>query len=188
MSRFRTLVSALTVCGLVGSFSAASGAEVRAAGKLTRKVTYTAVSAASIARAISGRTVEGKVTFGPALGGAPTGTATQACGRIKVSASKFIPGTGDSFGYEQVVKQVSATPVDAGDLSKGCKYALTLLPHSVQLSIDAHYAPTTAWNPSCVGDISQIGTSKVMTLTLPNANVKVTLDQVIDYKYCGSLQ
>lgn len=181
-------LSALAAAGLLAAASPAPALEVRAAARqLTRKVAYTAVPAASIVRAASGRVVEGKVTFSSSLGGSPTGTATQACARVKVSATKFVPGTGDSFGYDQLVKQVSATPVDAGDVSKGCKYSLSALPHSIQLSIDAHYEPTTAWSPTCEGNISQIGTSKVMTLTLPNANVKVTLDQLIDYKYCGWL-
>ena len=167
--------------------SSAGAADLRLA-KLSRKVAYTAVPAASIVRVASGRTVEGKVTFAPGLGGSPTGTAAQICGRVFVSATKFIAGSGDSFGYDQLVKQVAGTPVDANDASKGCRYALTALPHSVALSIDAHYTPTTAWNPPCEGDISQIGTNKVMTLTLPNASVKVTLDQVIDYKTCGWLK
>jgi hypothetical protein len=61
------------------------------------------------------------------------------------------------------------------------------LPHSVGLSIDASYTPTTAWNPVCNGNIAQISTNEVSTITLPNANVKITLNQVLDYKYCGSL-
>ena len=184
----KSIVSVLAVCGLVaGSVSSASALEVRAANKLTRKVTYAAVSAANIIRVRAGRIVEGSITFAPSLGGSPTGSATEACARVKVSASKFIPGDGQSFGYEQVVKQVSATPAVAGDLSKGCKYVMAGLPASIQLSIDGHYEPPSAWSPACDGNISLIGTSKVMTLMLPDAGVKVTLNQVIDYKYCGNL-
>lgn len=182
-------IAALALCFTVNAAAPVEAAEARAAAaKVTRKVAFTAVPAASIIRAAAGRTVEGKITFAASLGGSPTGTATEACGRVKVSATKYVAGTGDTFGYDQLVKQVAATPVDAANLSKGCKYSLAALPHSIALSVDAHYAPPTAWNPSCDGDISAIGTSKVMTLTLPNANVKVTLDQVIDFKTCGWLQ
>lgn len=186
----KLLSQSLLALGLIASTVSSASAAGSVAGKLTRKVTYSAVQQSAItAVRIAGRTIEGKVTFAGSLGGTPTGTATEACGRVNVYASKFVPAAnGDLFGHDEVVKSVKATPVDAADLGKGCKYALTALPHSVSLAIDANYTPTTAWNPSCQGDISQITSSKVATITLPNANVKVTLDLAIDYKTCGYLQ
>lgn len=185
----KLLSRSLIALGLVASTLSSASAAGNLAGKLTRKVAFTAVQQSAItAVRVAGRTVEGKVTFAGSLGGTPTGTASEACGRVSVYASKYVPAAdGDLFGHDEVVKSVKATPVDAGDLSKGCKYALTMLPHSVSLAIDSNYTPTTAWTPSCQGNISQITSSKVPTLTLPNANVKVTLDLALDYKYCGNL-
>lgn len=183
--RLSSLCAALALTSLVG---ATAQAAPRGAAQLSRRVTFTAVPAASVLRVAVGRVVEGKVTFGASLGGAPTGNATEACGRVKVTATKYVPSANSGeFGHNETVKQVSATAVDAGNLSKGCKYSLSGLPHSIGLSIDASYTPTTAWNPVCNGNIAQISTNEVSTVTLPNASVKVTLNQVLDYKYCGSL-
>lgn len=156
---------------------------------LTRQVRFVSVSASKIKVVKVGRRVHGNITFAASLGGSPTGSATQACGRVKVYASKFVPPPAGSggFGHQEVVKQVSATPVDAGDLSKGCKYALLGLPANVALALDANYTPTTAWNPVCNGNISQITTNEVASLMLPSSPVDVSLDMEIDYKTCGNL-
>lgn len=177
-------------CTLVaGSLTAAyAGPRVAAAANLTRAVRFHAVSASKFRVARVGRWVNGKVSFASSLGGNPTGSATQACGRVTVYASKYVPpASGDLFGHQEIVKQVKATPVDAGDLAKGCKYSMAGLPANQPLAIDANYTPTTAWNPVCSGNIAQISTNEVMTLTLPNAPVQVTLDLALDYKYCGNL-
>jgi hypothetical protein len=185
----RTLATtALASLALLGLAAPASAVEVRAAAKLSRKVTYSAIQQSAITATRIGRVVEGKITFGAGLGGSPTGTATQACARVKARATKYVPPTGDGlFGSNELVKEVSGTPVDAGDVGKGCKYSLSGLPHSIDLSLDASYVPPTEWNPACNGNIAQISTNKVMTVKLPNSNVKVALDQVLDYKYCGNL-
>jgi len=185
----KLLSQSLLALGLVASTVSSASAAGSGAGRLTRRVSYAAVQQSAITGVRSaGRKIEGKVTFAGSLDGTPTGTATEACGRVYVHASKFIPAaSGELFGHDEVVKSVKATPVDAADLGKGCKYALTALPHSVSLAIDTSYTPTTAWNPSCQGNTSQISSSKVATITLPNANVKVALDLSIDYKTCGNL-
>ena len=185
----KLLSQSLLALGLIASTVSIASAAGVTARKLTRKVTYSAIQATSITPVrIAGRTIEGKITFAGSLGGTPTGNATEACGRVNVYASKYVPAAdGDLFGHDEVVKTVKATPVDAGDLGKGCKYLMLQLPHSVSLAIDANYTPTAAWTPTCQGNISQITSSKVATITLPNANVKVSLDLSIDYKYCGNL-
>ena len=185
----KLLSQSLIALGLIASTVSAASAAGNIAGKLTRKVTYSAIQQSAITQVrIAGRTIEGKVTFAGSLGGTPTGNATEACGRVNVYASKYVPAAdGDLFGHSEVVKSVKATPVDASDLSKGCKYIMLQLPHSVSLAIDSNYLPTTAWTPTCQGNISQITSSKVATITLPNANVKVSLDLALDYKYCGNM-
>jgi hypothetical protein len=184
----RLAAVAVTSLGLLGLAAPAEAVELRAAAKLSRKVTYSAIQQSAITATRIGRIVEGKITFAASLGGSPTGTAAQACARVEARASKYVPPTGDGlFGVTELVKAVAATPVDANDLTKGCKYSLSGLPHSIDLSLDASYNPPTAWNPACNGNIAQISTNKVMTVKLPNSNVKVSLDQTLDYKYCGNL-
>lgn len=92
------LSSALSCALALTALTAGTASAAPPAGIAARKVSYVAVPPAAITcvRQV-GRSVEGKITFAPTLGGTPTGTATEACARVKVSATKHVVVTDDLF-------------------------------------------------------------------------------------------
>ena len=193
-----TLKLIVGACVLTLAGSAVAAGPERAVARPKPQLTVTKIEAARITQATGavfsriGRNVSGKISWPAANLGKPTGTATEACGRVHAFAMKDAPKTPDQlFGTQDLVKDVTAKPVDANDVTKGCTYQLTQLPANVALYISASYDPNGGkWTPACEGGggvKGMVSTNKTYNLLLPDSPVQVSLDMVLDYVFCEGI-
>lgn len=107
-----------------------------------------------------GTHVVGVVHFPPLAEGTPLGSATEACGALTVKAyhraSLREPHRGPIVvgGPPPIVDdaKVAATPVDAADVAKGCRFQVANLPKGKDVVVEVAFDQARGWAPACGGD------------------------------------